>query len=350
MHSNDPFPNRFDPEAPPKPDSGFFGMSMSPDEAGVIILPTPFEATVSYRRGTAGGPETIRKASHQLDFFDRSLGKPYLAGVATIGGDYLIQCERWNQEASELVDGIRAQEPIEGLSEDQRRVNDICRSLHERVKAEVDHWIGQGKLVIVVGGDHSVAFGSIAATVDHIGELGVLQIDAHADLRVAYEGFDWSHASVMHNVMTRLPGVTKLLSVGIRDFCESEFIAIEHSHGRIETLFDEDMKEAQFKGESFAELCVRIVEALPENVYISFDIDGLEPSLCPGTGTPVPGGLNFAQVTFLLKTVFRSGRRIVGLDLCEVAPSSKTDEYDGNVGARILYKLMGYALKSQGRC
>ena len=341
----------FDPENPPSPNAGYFGMNLSPEQAEVIVLPVPFEATVSYRRGTKDGPETIRKASHQLDFFDRSLGKPYLLGISTLGGSWLEQCAAWNDEASALVEQLRNESLSDSTQQELRtRVNDICRQVHDGVKTHVDHWGRQEKLVMVVGGDHSIAYGSIAAVAEREGEIGVLQFDAHADLRVAYEGFQWSHASIMDNIMETVPGVKKLVSVGVRDFCESEYNAIEKAHGRIEAFYAEDVREAQWKGENFAELCVRIVEALPEKVYISFDVDGLDPTLCPSTGTPVPGGLLFEEVSFLLKTVFRSGRRIVGLDLCEVAPGPNGDEWDGNVGARILYKLMGYALKSQGKC
>ncbi|MDF1666711.1 MAG: agmatinase family protein, partial [Planctomycetota bacterium] len=333
------------------PDAGYFGMTLSPEQAEVVVLPVPFEATVSYRRGTKNGPETIRKASHQLDFFDRNLGKPYLLGIASLGGAWLEQCSAWNKEATGLVEQLRNETLSDGAEQELRaRVNDICRQVHDGVRAHVDHWGRQDKLVMVVGGDHSIAYGSIASVAEREGEIGVLQIDAHADLRVAYEGFQWSHASIMNNIMETIPGVKKLVSVGVRDFCESEYNAIENAHGRIEAFYADDVREAQWTGESFAELCVRIVEALPEKVYISFDIDGMDPTLCPSTGTPVPGGLLFEEVSFLLKTVLRSGRRIVGLDLCEVAPGADDDEWDGNVGARILYKLMGYALKSQGKC
>jgi agmatinase len=342
----------FDPEAPPNPEAGFFGMTMSPEQAAVVILPVPFEATVSYQRGTSRGPDALRTASHQLDFFDRTLGKPYLAGVASIGGHWLEQCKGWNEEATTLVEGLRSHAFGDSSEQEMRaRVNDICGQVHDRVKAEVDHWSRQGKLVMVVGGDHSVAFGSIAAVAERErGEIGILQIDAHADLRVAYEGFQWSHASIMDNVMKKIPGVSKIVSIGVRDLCDSEQKAMDAAHGRIEAFFGEDIREAQLKGENFADISVRVVEALPEKVYISFDIDGLDPSLCPSTGTPVPGGLRFEEASFLLKTVFRSGRRIVGLDLCEVAPNPNGNPWDGNVGARMLYKLMGYALKSQGKC
>ena len=132
----------------------------------------------------------------------------------------------------------------------------------------------------------------------------------------------------------------------MRDFSEDELEVIEGSRGRVVTHFDHDLAERRFEGEPWALAMKRIVAELPPCVYISFDIDGLDPALCPHTGTPVPGGLSFREAMSLVATVVHSGRRIVGLNLCEVAPGA--DEWDGNVGARVLYKMIGWMLVSQG--
>jgi agmatinase len=162
------------------------------------------------------------------------------------------------------------------------------------------------------------------------------------DFRIAYEGFRWSHASIMYNVLMQIPQVTKLVQVGIRDFGEGEMdFGIEQGR-RVETHFDDAWADELAEGgTTFSDLCRRVVGALPPSVYISFDIDALDPALCPHTGTPVPGGLSFNQVVILLGVLKTSGRRIVGFDLVEVSPGPDEDEWDANVGARVLYKLCG---------
>ena len=145
--------------------------------------------------------------------------------------------------------------------------------------------------------------------------------------------------------------MTRLVQVGIRDLCLEEHDRIAGSGGRIRTWYDTAIKEALFGGETFASLRNRIIDDLPESVYVSFDVDGLDPSCCPNTGTPVPGGLGYDQATSLLQAVVRSGRRIVGFDVCEVSPgpSPQAGNLDAIVGMRLVYKLGMLALESQGR-
>ena len=192
-----------------------------------------------------------------------------------------------------------------------------------------------------------MAFGAIAAHARRHPGLGILHIDAHADLRQAYEGFERSHASVMANVLDRLDGVARLVQVGIRDISAPEYERSQKDP-RVVTHLDPVLSDRVFAGASWASLCDEIVAALPQEVYVSFDIDGLDPTLCPNTGTPVPGGLSFAEACALLREVVSSGREIVGFDLCEVAPDPRGEsEWDGNVGMRVLYKLAGFALASR---
>jgi agmatinase len=150
----------------------------------------------------------------------------------------------------------------------------------------------------------------------------------------------------MHNIATRVPDVGRIVQFGIRDLSEEEHARIQTSGGRIVTFFDAWVARRLHEGEPFAKIAREAVALLPRHVYLSFDIDGLDPSLCPHTGTPVPGGLSFREVASLLAYVQESGRTIVGFDLCEVAPGPDGDEWDGNVGARLLYKMIGFALKS----
>jgi agmatinase len=336
----------FDPNAAAASGSGVFGLPFEPKEARVVLLPVPFEATTSYGGGTSEGPAAILAASRQVDLFDLETGRPYEQGIAWLETHGEIAA--WNKEGKRLAAKVIA---AGGPSDDKLRktcdeVNALCDRMNQAVRQDVAHWLGEGKVVGTIGGDHSIAFGAIAATAARHPGLGILHLDAHGDLRHAFEGFDWSHASIMDNVMARLPQVGRLVQVGIRDLCEEEHLRIQESNGRIALHSDSELAEELFGGTPFAQLAERIVAGLPGDVYLSFDIDGLDPALCPHTGTPVPGGLSFQQSCCLLRTVARSGRRIVGFDLTEVTPGPEGDEWDANVGARLLYKMIGWTLAS----
>jgi agmatinase len=341
----------FDPSAAALPDSGIFGLPSTPDDARVVVVPVPFAATTSYGCGAERGPEAILAASKQVDLFDRECGRIYEPGIAMLPISEKILA--WHAEARREAEKVIALGgEVAGHTEAERalaRVNAISADVNDDAYATVRGLSSVGKLVAVVGGDHSAPFGAIRAIAEAHPGVGILHVDAHADLRDAYEGFTFSHASIMHNVAERISGVARIVQVGIRDFSEDELTFIERSRGRIRTTFDVDLAARAFGGGawSWANECARIVEELPEKVYVSFDIDGLDPTLCPHTGTPVPGGLSFHQAMFLVGAVARSGRTIVGVDLNEVVPGPD-DEWDANVGARVLYKMIGWMLASNG--
>ena len=338
-----------DADAAPDADAGLFGLPTTADEARLVIVPVPWDATTSYRPGTARGPAAIRTASHQLDLYDVDLGEPWREGIAML--DIPDEVLRWNLNARTdaerviAVGGRIGNDP--GLAAALARVNDAGARLNRHVYETVDRYLRAGKLVGVVGGDHSVPFGAIARVAESVDEFGILHFDAHCDLRDGYEGFEWSHASIMFNVIRKIPQVTKLVQVGIRDFAKREADVVAASAGRIVVHHDAQLAERGFAGESWRDICDSIVEQLPRKVYISFDIDGLDPKLCPSTGTPVPGGLSFQQAMYLVKRVAQAGITIVGFDLNEVVPGAGDDEWDANVGARVLYKLCGWTLRSQ---
>ncbi|MFN7132343.1 MAG: agmatinase family protein [Myxococcales bacterium] len=341
----------FDPNAAALPGSGIFGLPDKPKDARVVVLPVPFDATTSYAKGAAKGPRAILEASRQVDLFDVETGRPYQHGIAMVPEPKQIKA--WNREATRLAQPIIDAGGVIGknkrLASNLQKVNRICEEVDDFVYDTTRKLLKDGKLVALVGGDHAVPYGSIRAHAEAYPGLGVLHLDAHADLREAYEGFTSSHASIMFNVVTKLPNVGRLVQVGIRDLGEAEHAMIEGSKGRIRTYFDAVLASERFEGTTWGQQCQRIVHDLPDNVYLSFDIDGLDPAYCPHTGTPVPGGLDFHQTCALVATVVRSGRRIVGLDLNEVAPGPAGDEWDANVGARLLYKMIGWALKSWDR-
>lgn len=339
----------FDPNAPSQPGSGLYGLSDDPENARVVLVPVPWDATTSYRAGTAKGPAAILRASQQVDLLDAETGKPYVAGIAMLPEN--ARFAQMNDDARAEAEGIIAAGGVgndDELKQAATRVNALSEEVNGLVYETVRAWIERGKIVGLVGGDHSSPYGCIRAHAQRHPNLGILHFDAHADLRHAYEGFEHSHASIMENVTRRIPEVARLVQVGVRDFCEEELERIRSSKGRIETFFDVRIAKARMQGR-ILETFGRIVEALPRNVYVSFDVDGLDPALCPHTGTPVAGGLSLHEASALIGLVVDSGRRIVGFDLNEVAPGpDENDEWDANVGARLLYKLVGWTLLSQG--
>ena len=339
----------FDPDAPARAGSGIFGLAHTPDQAAVVLVPVPWEPTTSYGRGTAAGPAAILAASKQVDLTDVETGKPHEAGIVLL--PEAPEVRAWNAEAcaaaQPIIDAAGVTDGNPALAAGLARVNELGQRLNEWLAAETMRWLDAGKLVGVVGGDHAAPFGAIEAVARRHPGLGILHLDAHADLRVAYEGFTWSHASIMHNVATRLSDVARIVQVGVRDVGDAEIAAARGSAGRIVTYFDAELAAARFEGETWAAQCRRMLDSLPRQIYLSFDIDGLCPTFCPHTGTPVPGGLSFTEACYLLREVVRSGRVIVGFDLNEVAPGPPGDEWDANVGARLLYKMIGWALRSQ---
>ncbi len=330
----------FDPNAAAQHD-GIFGLPADATDAAVHLVPVPFAATVSYGGGAERGPAAILAASQQVDLYDLQYGRVYEAGIHLLAADPRLAAA--HAQARPLAEQVVARGGGDGAA--VAPIDAAGALVNQIVHAQTLAILRAGRIPGIVGGDHSVPYGAIAAVAEHHGDIGILHIDAHADLRVAYEGMRWSHASIMDNVLRDVAGVRRLVQVGIRDFCEQELMAITAAEGRVLTCFDQDWQRRRFAGESFDALCREAIEALPERVYVSFDIDGLDPSLCPNTGTPVPGGLSFAETAHLLAAVTASGRRVVGLDLVEVAPGD--DEWDANVGARILYKLCGAAIRSR---
>ena len=335
----------FDPDAAATGD-GIFGLPFTIEDARVVVIPVPFEATTSYGGGTSNGPAAVLEASRQVDLFDHETGKPYEAGIVMDAMPKKIA--RWNAEAKKIAAAVIAHGGVvdRKTRAAAAKVNEYSEKMNAWVYTRTRSLLDQGKMPVVIGGDHSVPFGAMRAYAETYPGMGVLHLDAHADLRDAYEGFTWSHASIFHNVATKIPDIAKLVQVGVRDLGHAENAMIANSRDRIVTFFDSDLARRKDEGMAFSKIADEIVAALPSHVYLSWDIDGLDPTLCPGTGTPVPGGLSWNEAIGLLRAIVRAGKRIVGLDLCEVSPGDT--EWDANVGARLLYKMIGFALATQG--
>ena len=342
----------FDPNAPAQPGSGVFGLPFTESEARVVLVPVPWEATTSYGGGASEGPRAIRDASAQVDLYDLDVEKPYEAGVFMSDEPAAVRVanEEGKALAARIIEVGGAGDDPE-LAQALARVNVLSGVVNEWVKRETSRLLEAGKLVGIVGGDHSVPFGALEAVAAKRPSFGVLHFDAHSDTRRAYEGFEHSHASIMFNVLERIPQVTKLVQVGIRDVCEQEIDYCRSQGPRVRTFTDRELVRRRHAGEPFAEVAGAIVRELPNEVWVSFDIDGLDPRFCPHTGTPVMGGLEPGDVVAILRELAKSGKKIVGFDLNEVAPNpnDEQDEWDGNVGARMLYKLVGFMLASQGK-
>jgi agmatinase len=306
----------------------------------------PWEVTVSYHSGTAGGPEAILSASSQIDLAVKDIPDAWKLGITMLPLQHSMydESEKLRDWASQHIAAFSHHREA-----DLKKINEACESLNIYIKSTTQKLLKDGKMVGLVGGDHSTPLGFLRTLTEHHREFGILQIDAHCDLRKAYQGFTYSHASIMYNAL-RISGISRLVQVGIRDYCDEELQYIERARGRVVTHFDQDIKNKLFEGQSWSHICDQIINDLPEHVYISFDIDGLNPTLCPNTGTPVPGGLEFEQATYLIKKLAMSGKKIIGFDLNEVTPAS--NDWDANVGARLLYHLCNWMAVSRGalRC
>lgn len=327
----------------------FLGLPFTYETAQTILIGVPWEVTVSYGAGTAEGPQRVLDASRQLDIYDWDAPDAWQQGLfmVEISPEIRTTNRMLRQQAAQIIEYLEQGKSVETNSEIaqlQQQINRECETVNQWLFEQTQTALQQGKRVGIIGGDHSTPLGYMQALAKQYSSYGVLHVDAHADLRNAYEGFQYSHASIMYNA-TQIPEITKLVQVGVRDFCHDEVALIQQSGGRIVSHFDPALKQKLYAGVSWLNLCQEVVADLPQQVYISFDVDGLDPKLCPHTGTPVPGGLELEQAFCLIREVVNSGRTIIGFDVSEVGDS----EWDGNVGARIVYKLCNLMTLSQSR-
>lgn len=339
--------DNFDPDAPGITNGSYFGLPFTPDEAGLVLLSVPWDVTVSYGEGTAEAPESMIKASLQIDLFDLHNPEGWKKGIATIPLDTRVARlgNQLREKAREVIESYEeGREESHETREMIAEINKGSQWLNRYVYDQSVKYLAGNRRVAVVGGDHSVPLGLIRALGQRHENFGILHIDAHADLREAYEGFTYSHASIMYNVLNEVPSVSRLVQVGVRDLGKKEYdLAVENP--KVAQFDDYMIGGALLGGRSWDSVCDSIISELPEKVYVSFDIDGLSPENCPGTGTPVPGGLSFRESVYMIDKVRESGREIIGFDLCEVAPASDENEFEANIGARILYKLCNLTLK-----
>ncbi|NEP53961.1 MAG: agmatinase, partial [Moorea sp. SIO3C2] len=270
----------FDPGGVGVVNGNLFGFPHDYAHASTVVIGVPWDVTTSYQDGTSQGPNAILKASPQLDFYDFDQPHAWQQGI------YMLPIPRWllarnqrlRQDAIAIIQGAeQGITPTDNLdlSAALERVNQGCRAMSRWVFNQTQTALQQRKKFIIIGGDHSVPLGGLEALSQHYDDFGILHLDAHGDLRIAYEGFQESHASIMYNAI-QLPQVTKLVQVGIRDISHREMSLIQQSHGRIVTYLDTQLKQASYAGIHWLQQCRNIVKDLPEHVYISCDVDGLD--------------------------------------------------------------------------
>lgn len=281
-------------------DSELTGEERDPKLSRFTIIPVPLERTVSYGSGTNKGPNAILEASNELE------------RICQIGDMVLEPCQL----------GIDTQQPVD--------CSGPLPQIMEAISQRTSDAVAGNKLPVVLGGEHSLSYGAVMGVQRALGRpIGLVQIDAHADLRVAYQGNKNSHASVMHLLADEN---VRLAQFGVRALCREEMQSRQDNN-----VFHVD-GEALVSGNIHE---VRLPDDFPQDIYISFDVDGLDPSLMPATGTPVPGGLGYYQALHLVEHALE-GRNCVGLDVVELAP-------DGNpawdfTAAQIVYRLMAATL------
>jgi agmatinase len=342
--------SEFDPNGVGIANGNIFGFPYTESEASIVIVPIPWDATASYGKGTSDGPEAILAASTQLDFYHPELDRAYetkvfMSPVSQEWKEINAHCCQQGMDYIQFLEANGEELALEKFQPILDEINEAHEALRANLKERCLNLLDQGKIPAVLGGEHSTPLGLIEALNERYVEFGILQIDAHADLRDAYEGFDQSHASIMFNVLKRAKNMTKLVQVGIRDVSERE-VNLSSESKRVQTYYDWALKNQQFTGKTWATQVNEIIEQLPMHVYVSFDIDGLKPELCPNTGTPVAGGFELQEISYLLFALANSGRKIIGFDLNEVAPGSHGD-WDANVGARALWQLVCSCEKSR---
>ncbi|WP_417499407.1 agmatinase [Methylophaga sp.] len=271
-----------------------------PDNAMFHVLPVPYEKSVSYGGGTALGPNAILQASWQL--------------------------EEWDGKSKPCDEGIYTCEPVDCSVAPQQVIDNIAKATADIIKA--------GAMPVVLGGEHTVTYGVIKGLRDAgIDDFGIVQIDAHADLRQAYEGDFLSHASVMKRAVDM--GIP-LYQLGIRAYCEEE-MAFRDEFG---VLYQDADELVPNRIQS-----IELPEDFPQKVFFTLDIDGMDPSVFPSTGTPVPGGLDWYQTLNLFESVAKQ-REIIGFDIMEFAPIEGFHAYDFSASL-LTYKLMGIVQRNR---
>ena len=317
--------------------NGIFGQDCTVDNASIVIISVPWDLTCSYGVGSALNRQAIHEASLQLDLWDFNAQSAWKQGIALAPefSDILSFNQNYRSDATLIYKELESGNFLsKDLLEAQTKINQYSELLLDKVSDSILSYLNQNKRVVLLGGEHSISLAYLRALSTLYKSFGVLQWDAHMDCRESYAGFNYSHASVMYHA-AHIPELKHIVQVGIRDCCSTEIEFSKQAPSKIHTFFDRQLASDQFRGRLWSDICDEIIDKCPNYIYISCDIDGFDPSLCPSTGTPVPGGLSFNQWNYLLQELKRQGKTIIGSDLVEVVTNTK---WDANVAARLLYQ------------
>jgi agmatinase len=266
------------------------------EKSEYVILPVPYEQTTTYQHGTKNGPEAIIQASHEVETFDEELKfEPYRAGICTLN---LLE--------------INSVEPIAML---------------QRIHQATEQLIDAGKRMVMLGGEHTISIGAVKAFKEKYPDLSVLQLDAHADLRDSYEENKFSHACVMRRIAEICPSV----GVGVRNLSAEEHDFVQEN--KTDIFFSHEMKDNRRWKE-------QVIKRLGPDVYLTLDLDVLDPSIMPAVGTPEPGGLLWYETLEFLKDLIEKDN-IVGCDVVELCPIPGMVAPDF-LAAKLVYKIIGY--------
>ncbi len=267
----------------------------------VHIIPVPYEHTTSYGKGTANGPRAILEASQEVELFDDELWTEiFKIGIHT--------------QAPVIVDKV------------VRETEKPFQQVYDAVKPLIE----TDKFPIILGGEHSLTLGAVRAACDRYKDLSILQIDAHCDLRPEYHGNPYSHASVSYQIYHILPKPL-ITQVGIRNLSIEEAKWMENEHANVNIFWARAQDKWNIN---------EIVNSLSNNVYLTIDVDGLDPSIIPSTGTPEPGGIGWYDLLSLIKLLCVR-KKVVAADIVELAPHPGFHAPDFII-AKLVYKLIGY--------
>ena len=329
-------------------DGGFyFGDKSTPADADVVIVSAPWSVTSDFGRGATYTPDAVIDASAEGNLYDAATAISVEGRIATAEIDYNIQesSEHLGREAERLASHSIAVDSLGGEYAARKiaHINEGFDEMHASIYRQCGNWASKGKRVAVVGGDHSVSFGAVKALAEYHKGIGVLFIDAHADY-AHDEIYNYSHRSIARDMVEEISFVERLVEVGVRDIDKAEADALA-ANEKVELFLAERLAARRFEGESWGSLCREMVERLPHKVYVSFDVDALKIEFCNNTNAPVPGGMTFDEVIYLVNTIVESGREIVGFDISEVV-SKLDNKMDAIVAARVLAKLSVAAMRS----
>ena len=289
-----------------------FGLSYDKSESSLILLSIPFELTTTFREGTLYAPHKIKDASSQIDLMNNLDSYAWQKGIYWDNSNeyfFLNISKSYRPSAKKIIDFLENNQLLnDELKNEQYIINNVCEKASNEISKLVFQILQNDKIPGVIGGEHSITYGVIDAIQNVYDDFCILQIDAHHDLRNTYLGFTYSHASVMYNILNKYDNVNKIVQIGVRDYCEAEKNLVAESDN-IVTFYNFDINVQLFNGKSFHDIAKQIVDLLTDNIYISFDIDGLQPYLCPETGTPVPGGLSYEQIEYLFYLISKTNKK-----------------------------------------